>query len=633
MLFSDFDLSSAILEALKELNYDAPTQIQQVAIPAIMQGKDILAGARTGTGKTAAFALPILEKLSSKDRNKKRPQTRVLILVPTRELANQVTQNIKSYAKKLPFKTLPIFGGVSSYPQIQALKSGIDIVVATPGRLLDLALQNALNLEHIDTLIFDEADRMFDMGFIHDIKSIVKMLPDNRQNLLFSATYPSEVMALCNFMLKDPVRIQIEEQNSTALNIIQRVILVDRDKKMELLNEVFGVEDIDQALVFTRTKKSADKCSSYLHTLGFSVAALHGDKSQAVRSKTLEKFKNGKVKILVATDIAARGLDIKELPFVVNLELPNVPEDYVHRIGRTGRAGNDGVAISLVCVDEFKFLIDIEKLIDKKLIRESFAGFEADLSVKPQPIRRGQNMNKSSERPQRDGKNGNKIDKKERKPREFGSDKKDESKRGRKRDDFKGEFRDRPKKDDKRSFDDKRSKFGFDKDFGVDERETKKDGDFKRKFKKDEPKREYRRDSANAEFSKGKKEFSRNSRTKTSDSSFDGEAKKEFKFKKDDKKFGEKKPFGDKKKSFGDKKSFDDKDKKFSGEKKFGSDKKPRSSDKSSDEKYSDKKFSPKKKFGSDRPDRNDKFAKDGSKPRASSRPRKPQSDKKSPTK
>ncbi|EAI5407988.1 DEAD/DEAH box helicase [Campylobacter fetus] len=596
MLFSDFDLSSAILEALKELNYDAPTQIQQVAIPAIMQGKDILAGARTGTGKTAAFALPILEKLSSKERNKKRPQTRVLVLVPTRELANQVTQNIKSYAKKLPFKTLPVFGGVSSYPQIQALKSGIDIVVATPGRLLDLALQNALSLEHIDTLVFDEADRMFDMGFIHDIKQIVKMLPEKRQNLLFSATYPSEVMSLCNSMLKDPLRIQIEEQNSTALNIIQRVILVDRDKKMELLNEVFGVESIDQALVFTRTKRSADKCSSYLHTLGFSVAALHGDKSQSVRSKTLEKFKNGKTKILVATDIAARGLDIKELPFVINLELPNVPEDYVHRIGRTGRAGNDGVAISLVCVDEFKFLIDIEKLIDKKLIRESFSGFEADLRVKPQPIRRGQNMNKSSER---DDRNGNKIDKKERKPREFNSDKKDESKRGRNRDDFKGEFRDRPKKD----------------------------GDFKRKFKKDESKREYRIDGVKSEFSKDKKEFSKNSRAKDSNSSFDGEAKREFKFKKDDKKFGEKK------KSFGDKKSFDDKDKKFSGEKKFSSDKKPRSSDKSSDEKYSGNKFSPKKKFGSDKPDRGDKFTKDAPKPRASSRPRKPQSDKKSTTK
>ncbi|EOG7052732.1 helicase-related protein [Campylobacter fetus] len=241
---------------------------------------------------------------------------------------------------------------------------------------------------------------------------------------------------------------------------------------MELLNEVFGVESIDQALVFTRTKRSADKCSSYLHTLGFSVAALHGDKSQSVRSKTLEKFKNGKTKILVATDIAARGLDIKELPFVINLELPNVPEDYVHRIGRTGRAGNDGVAISLVCVDEFKFLIDIEKLIDKKLIRESFSGFEADLRVKPQPIRRGQNMNKSSER---DDRNGNKIDKKERKPREFNSDKKDESKR------------------------------------------------------------EYRRDGVKSEFSKDKKEFSKNSRAKDSNSSFDGEAKREFKFKKDDK--------------------------------------------------------------------------------------------------
>lgn len=333
---------------------------------------------------------------------------------------------------------------------------------------------------------------------------------------------------------------------------------------MELLNEVFGVESIDQALVFTRTKRSADKCSSYLHTLGFSVAALHGDKSQSVRSKTLEKFKNGKTKILVATDIAARGLDIKELPFVINLELPNVPEDYVHRIGRTGRAGNDGVAISLVCVDEFKFLIDIEKLIDKKLIRESFSGFEADLRVKPQPIRRGQNMNKSSER---DDRNGNKIDKKERKPREFNSDKKDESKR------------------------------------------------------------EYRRDGVKSEFSKDKKEFSKNSRAKDSNSSFDGEAKREFKFKKDDKKFGEKK------KSFGDKKSFDDKDKKFSGEKKFSSDKKPRSSDKSSDEKYSGNKFSPKKKFGSDKPDRGDKFTKDAPKPRASSRPRKPQSDKKSTTK
>ncbi|ANE35904.1 putative ATP-dependent RNA helicase [Campylobacter iguaniorum] len=508
MLFSDFNLSSKIIEALFELDYETPTKIQEVAIPAVLTGKDILAGARTGTGKTAAFGLPILEKLLQKDRNKKHPQTRVLILVPTRELANQVSQNLKSYAKNLPFKIMPIFGGVSLTRQIKAFKSGLDIVVATPGRFLDLVSQNVVDTSHVDTLIFDEADRMFDMGFIHDIKKIIQILPADRQNMLFSATYPEEVRTLCSIVLNNPVKIQVDTQNSTVSQITQRVITVDRDKKHELLNEVLKIENPAQALIFTRTKRGADKCSSYLHSLGLSVAAFHGDKSQSVRSRTLDNFKRGKTQLLVATDIAARGIDIAGLPCVINLELPNVPEDYVHRIGRTGRAGNDGLAISLVCVDEFKFLRDIEKLTNQKMTRESLEGFEADLSVKPQHIRRGGNVKKE---PTRDSENGNKIESRQRefrKDRGERRDRRDDSQRPERKGRFDDKFGDRKPRTRKETSENSEFKDG---DFKAkrsskfDDKFKDKKPSFKKDFKRDaKPKGEFGSKDAKKSFGKGR---------------------------------------------------------------------------------------------------------------------------------
>ncbi|AII14742.1 putative ATP-dependent RNA helicase [Campylobacter iguaniorum] len=614
MLFSDFNLSSKIIEALFELDYETPTKIQEAAIPAVLAGKDILAGARTGTGKTAAFGLPILEKLLQKDRNKKHPQTRVLILVPTRELANQVSQNLKSYAKNLPFKIMPIFGGVSLTPQIKAFKSGLDIVVATPGRFLDLVSQDVVDTSHVDTLIFDEADRMFDMGFIHDIKKIIQILPADRQNMLFSATYPEEVRTLCSIVLNNPVKIQVDTQNSTVSQITQRVITVDRDKKHELLNEVLKIENPAQALIFTRTKRGADKCSSYLHSLGLSVAAFHGDKSQSVRSRTLDNFKRGKTQLLVATDIAARGIDIAGLPCVINLELPNVPEDYVHRIGRTGRAGNDGLAISLVCVDEFKFLRDIEKLTNQKMTRESLEGFEADLSVKPQPIRRGGNVKKE---PTRDSENGNKIESRQ---REFRKDR--------------GERRDRRDRDDsqrperKGRFDDKfgdrkpraRKETSENSEFKNGDFKPKRSSKFDDKFKDKKP--SFKKDDG---FETGsKREFKRNVKKEFSDHSFSDEfsfdaPKKEFKrsapksgFKKDFSSDGEfkkspKKEFSkDKPREFRGKRSDEKSDSKSGFKKDFKRDAKPKGEFGSKDAKKSfgkgrPKQDTPKKDFGNKR--------------------------------
>ncbi len=392
MLFSQLNLSAPILKAIADEGYTNPTPVQEKAIPPILEGRDMLAGAQTGTGKTAGFTLPILELLSKKPHSKGKPLLRVLILTPTRELAAQVGESVKTYGKYLPFKSAVIFGGVGIHPQIQALRSGIDILVATPGRLLDHVSQGTIDLKHIDTFVLDEADRMLDMGFIKDIRRVIALLPAKRQNLLFSATYSDDIKKLCESILKNPAIVEVARRNTSSELVNQRVIMVDCKRKTALLGKLIAENRWEQVLVFTRTKHHANKVSEYLIKIGISSAAIHGNKSQSARTKALSDFKNGAIKVLVATDIAARGLDIDQLPHVVNLELPNIAEDYVHRIGRTGRAGNNGEAISLVCVDEHEYLAGIEKLTNRKFKRETIEGFEPDPSIKAEPIqqRRGQ---------------------------------------------------------------------------------------------------------------------------------------------------------------------------------------------------------------------------------------------------
>ncbi|MBP9613013.1 MAG: DEAD/DEAH box helicase [Sulfurospirillum sp.] len=389
MLFSDLHLSQPLLKAVHEEGYTHPTPVQEKAIPAILQGRDILAGAQTGTGKTAGFTLPILELLSKQPRIKGKNPIRVLILTPTRELAAQVGESVKTYGKYLPFKSTVIFGGVGIHPQIQALKNGVDILIATPGRLLDHLSQGTLDLKHIDIFVLDEADRMLDMGFIKDIRKVIAVLPPKRQNLLFSATYSDDIKKLCESILKNPAIVEVAKRNTSSELVNQRVIIVDCKRKTALLGELIKKHRWEQILVFTRTKHHANKVSDYLNKIGISASAIHGNKSQGARTKALADFKAGSITVLAATDIAARGLDIDQLPHVINLELPNISEDYVHRIGRTGRAGNNGEAISLVCVDEFEYLRGIEKLINKKFEREVIEGFEPDLTIKPEPIQQG----------------------------------------------------------------------------------------------------------------------------------------------------------------------------------------------------------------------------------------------------
>jgi len=389
MLFSQLNLSAPILKAVQDEGYTTPTPVQEKAIPSILEGRDMLAGAQTGTGKTAGFTLPILEILSQKTRNKAKPTLRVLILTPTRELAAQIGESVKAYGKYLPFKSSVIFGGVGIYPQIQTLRAGIDILVATPGRLLDHVSQGTIDLKHIEILVLDEADRMLDMGFIKDIRRIIALLPAKRQNLLFSATYSDDIKKLCESILKNPVIVEVARRNTSSELVKQRVIMVDCKRKTALLGKLIQENKWEQVLVFTRTKHHANKVSEYLTKMGISSAAIHGNKSQTARTKALSDFKLGKVKVLAATDIAARGLDIDQLPFVVNLELPNIAEDYVHRIGRTGRAGNNGEAISLVCVDEHDYLRGIEKLVNKKFEREIVEGFEPNPEIKAEPIMQG----------------------------------------------------------------------------------------------------------------------------------------------------------------------------------------------------------------------------------------------------
>ncbi|MBS1170481.1 MAG: helicase [Burkholderiaceae bacterium] len=392
MSFSKLGLSEAIVRAVTEFGYTTPTPIQSQSIPAVLAGGDLLAGAQTGTGKTAGFTLPILHRLSSNEsgtaqtsKTSRRP-IRALILAPTRELAAQVEENVRIYAKYLKLNSAVIFGGVGIHPQIKLLAHGVDILVATPGRLLDHIQQGTVKLDKIEILVLDEADRMLDMGFIRDIRKVLAVLPKKRQNLLFSATFSDEIKALADGLLNSPAMIEVARRNSTVEVITQLVHPVDRNRKHPMLTHLIKTNRWQQVLVFTRTKHGANKLVEQLGKDGISAMAIHGNKSQSARTKALSEFKDGKLQVLAATDIAARGIDIEQLPHVVNYDLPNVPEDYVHRIGRTGRAGATGEAVSLVCVDEHQMLKDIEKLIKQTLPREIIPGFEPDLNAKPQPI-------------------------------------------------------------------------------------------------------------------------------------------------------------------------------------------------------------------------------------------------------
>ncbi|MFT5660456.1 MAG: ATP-dependent RNA helicase RhlE [Sulfurimonas sp.] len=389
MSFKNLGLCDQLLRAVKEQGYDEPTPIQAESIPVILDKRDILAGAQTGTGKTAGFTLPMLELLQRHKQKTGKQHIRALILTPTRELASQVQESVALYGKFLPFKSCVIFGGVKINPQITALRKGMDIVVATPGRLLDHVSQKTIDLSKVDFLILDEADRMLDMGFVNDIRKVIAVLPKQRQTLLFSATYSKDIKKLADTLLNSPILIEVARTNQSAEQINQVIHPVDKTRKRDLLTHLIKKEDWQQVLVFMRTKHGANRLSGQLESDGISSAAIHGNKSQNARTKALADFKAGKVKVLVATDIAARGIDIDQLPHVVNYELPNVPEDYVHRIGRTGRAGNKGEAMSLVCVDEHEFLESIEKLIKKDIHKFTVKGFEPDPSIKAEPISLG----------------------------------------------------------------------------------------------------------------------------------------------------------------------------------------------------------------------------------------------------
>ena len=389
MLFKDLGLSAEILRAVEKKGYDEATPIQQQAIPLVLEGKDVLAGAQTGTGKTAGFTLPVLQRLQNTHTEGNKSYPKVLVLTPTRELAAQVHESVRDYGAYLPFRSAVIFGGVSINPQKQKLIKGVDIVVATPGRLLDHVQQRSIDLSRIEILILDEADRMLDMGFIRDIQKILKVIPKQRQTLLFSATFSREIKTLASEFLHNPSEIQVTPENTAVELVSQIVYPVDKKRKRELLSHKIGEESWQQVLVFTRTKHGANKLAEQLDKDGITAAAIHGNKSQGARTKALANFKAGDVRVLVATDIAARGIDIDKLPHVVNFELPNVPEDYVHRIGRTARAGNEGHAVSLVCVDELKLLRDIEKVLGKDIEKVNLPGYDVDPSIKAEPIANG----------------------------------------------------------------------------------------------------------------------------------------------------------------------------------------------------------------------------------------------------
>ncbi|MCE2593274.1 DEAD/DEAH box helicase [Motilimonas cestriensis] len=416
MSFANLGLSAQILDAVTQQGYTTPSPIQAEAIPAVIQGKDVMAAAQTGTGKTAGFTLPLLQKLSQGQRAQAN-QVRALVLTPTRELAAQVGESVALYGRNLPLTSMVVFGGVNIKPQIAGLRRGADILVATPGRLLDLYQQKVINFKRLEILVLDEADRMLDMGFIHDIKKVLAVLPKQRQNLLFSATFSDDIRKLAKGLVNNPVEISVAPRNTTAARIEQWVYPVDKTRKAPLLGQLIKENDWKQVLVFTKTKHGANRLSQNLEANGLKAAAIHGNKSQAARTKALAGFKSGEIRILVATDIAARGLDIDQLPHVVNFDLPNVSEDYVHRIGRTGRAGASGEAISLVCHEDAKLLQDIEKLINKTIERKTIPGFEistelptknfAPAKKQTSQTRRPRNPNAQKQQGNRSGSNAN----------------------------------------------------------------------------------------------------------------------------------------------------------------------------------------------------------------------------------
>ena len=400
MSFNSLGLSDALLKAISKKGYTTPSPIQQKAIPPILEGKDVLASAQTGTGKTAGFTLPILQLLSQGQQLRNRP-IRALILTPTRELAAQILANIKEYSVFLDLKSTVIFGGVNQNPQVTQLRQGVDILVATPGRLIDLQNQGLISLAKVEILVLDEADRMLDMGFVRDIERIIKVLPSKRQNLMFSATFSKDIKKLAMGILHHPIHVEATPENTTVDAIIQKVYPVAKEKKTELIIKLITEGNWKQILVFTRTKQGANKLTESMIIAGIKAAAIHGNKGQGARTKALAGFKDGSLTALIATDIAARGLDIPLLPHVVNFELPNIPEDYVHRIGRTGRAGASGEAISLFSPDETVFLRDIEKLVGLNLPKENIKGFEPDPNASKEPIKQGQGRQQRDSTPRK----------------------------------------------------------------------------------------------------------------------------------------------------------------------------------------------------------------------------------------
>ncbi len=392
MTFDELNLAPAILKAVREQGYDTPTPIQAQAIPAVLAGGDLLGGAQTGTGKTAAFTLPLLQRLSTEPRLTNRRgvnAVRALIMTPTRELAAQVEESVRLYGQYLDITSMVMFGGVGMGAQIEKLRRGVDVLVATPGRLLDHASQGTLDLSQVQILVLDEADRMLDMGFIHDIKKVLALVPKQKQVLLFSATFSDEIRDLANGLLRDPLHIQVTPRNTTVQRITQTIHPVGRGKKKALLTHIINEHNWSQVLVFTRTKFGANNVAEHLTKNGIEAMALHGNKSQTARTQALQGFKDGTIRALVATDIAARGIDIDELPHVVNYEIPNVSEDYVHRIGRTGRAGNSGQAVSLVCLDEEGFMQDIERFTKQNIEKVIVPGFEPEPGERAEPLAMG----------------------------------------------------------------------------------------------------------------------------------------------------------------------------------------------------------------------------------------------------
>jgi ATP-dependent RNA helicase RhlE len=392
MKFEELNLAPAILQAVQEQGYDTPTPVQAQAIPIVLAGHDLLAGAQTGTGKTAAFMLPILHKLSLSEAGRNKfggKAIRALVLTPTRELAAQIEESAKHYGKYLSLQSTVVFGGVGMKPQVDRVKRGVDVLVATPGRLLDLQGQGLLDLSSIEILVLDEADRMLDMGFIHDVKKILALVPKEKQSLLFSATFSDEIRDLAATLLKNPQSIQVTPSNTTVQRISQVIHPVGRGKKKEVLVHIINLHNWSQVLVFTRTKFGANNVADYLTKNGIKSMALHGNKSQTARTQALAGFKSGEIRVLVATDIAARGIDIEDLPHVVNYEIPNVSEDYVHRIGRTGRAGASGEAVSLVCLDEEGFMMEIERFTKQEIPVQILEGFGPEPGEKPEPIAMG----------------------------------------------------------------------------------------------------------------------------------------------------------------------------------------------------------------------------------------------------